>query len=795
MKASTNEKLAINIAVTSIRTVVLFLFVLSFSSSVQSQITFPFTCSPLTVTGDLSSLMVEGIDNFFIRETERTQLGRNLLWNRDFSNEGAFNQSISFQRGLLARYLGVVDPRKKPKLEIMTDDRMLTFTIKTASFVIHAVRWEVLDGLTAEGLLLRPRGKISARIVLIPDADVLPEVLAGLQESNSPGYGVARQLAEAGCEVLVPVLVSRNETFSGNSSLGIFTNQPHREWIYRQGFEVGRHVIGYELQKIFSAIDWLELQNKVEGRNVLIGVAGYGEGGLLALNAAALDTRISSALVSGYFTVREQLWQEPVYRNVFGLLKYFGDAEIAVMSWPRHLVVEQSKAPEVSGPPVSSKGRSGAAPGRLSTPNLIIAKSEWNRAVAMLPADKVNLRWYANGDSTFKKPFSYAGMSAFTKGLEVNFPKKLTSSLKPLVKPGNWVDAGERQERAVRGMEQNVKQVLILSERVRNKNFWQMLKGDTAIQRPVKTDLRKEFWNQIGRLSTPFMPLNPRGRLMQKTDKWTSYEVMLDVWPGVYAWGILLMPNDLKPGEKRPVVVCQHGLEGTPFDVVTTDPNAVNYHFYKGFASLLSDRGYITFAPSNLYRGNDKFRVLQRKANPLGLSLFSIMIGQHQRIVEWLKQQPFIDASRIGFYGLSYGGASAMRIPAVVEDYVLSICSANFNDWVRKVAAIDYPFCYVYTSEYEIPEWDLAHTFNYAEMAGLIAPRPFMVERGHFDNVAVDEWLGYEFAKVRRHYDLLGLPEAIRIEYFNGKHTINGIETFKFLDYYLKDSLDGNKIK
>ena len=36
-------------------------------------------------------------------------------------------------------------------------------------------------------------------------------------------------------------------------------------------------------------------------------------------------------------------------------------------------------------------------------------------------------------------------------------------------------------------------------------------------------------------------------------------------------------------------------------------------------------------------------------------------------------------------------------------------------------------------------EFDLGSTFNYAEMASLIAPRPFMVERGHFDGVGSDE--------------------------------------------------------
>ena len=38
-------------------------------------------------------------------------------------------------------------------------------------------------------------------------------------------------------------------------------------------------------------------------------------------------------------------------------------------------------------------------------------------------------------------------------------------------------------------------------------------------------------------------------------------------------------------------------------------------------------------------------------------------------------------------------------------------------------------------------------------MAALIAPRPFMVERGHFDGCAADEAVAYEFAKVRFLYE------------------------------------------
>ena len=62
--------------------------------------------------------------------------------------------------------------------------------------------------------------------------------------------------------------------------------------------------------------------------------------------------------------------------------------------------------------------------------------------------------------------------------------------------------------------------------------------------------------------------------------------------------------------------------------------------------------------------------------------------------------------------------------PQSLESYALSICSGDFNEWVRKNVSVDSSISYMFTGEYEMPEWDLGHTFNYAEMAALIAPRP-----------------------------------------------------------------------
>jgi hypothetical protein len=232
------------------------------------------------------------------------------------------------------------------------------------------------------------------------------------------------------------------------------------------------------------------------------------------------------------------------------------------------------------------------------------------------------------------------------------------------------------------------------------------------------------------------------------------------------------------------VVVCQHGLDGFARDVANPMLDSPYYH---RFACQLAEQGFITYAPQNPYFGGNRFRQLIRKSQPLGATLWTFIVAQHRQSTQWLASLPCVDPQRIAFYGLSYGGKTAMRVPAVVEQYCLSICSGDFNEWTWKNASVDFRGSYMWSGEYEMPEFNLGSTIVYAEMAALIAPRPFMVERGHDDGVGIDEWVAYEYAKVRRHYSRLKLPERTAIEFFAGGHEIHGQGTFRFLDRYLKE--------
>jgi hypothetical protein len=261
----------------------------------------------------------------------------------------------------------------------------------------------------------------------------------------------------------------------------------------------------------------------------------------------------------------------------------------------------------------------------------------------------------------------------------------------------------------------------------------------------------------------------------------TTYEVLLDVLPGVQTWGYLILPTELKPDERRPVVVCQHGAGGQPSS--TLDPAGP----YRDYARRLARRGFIVYAPYNPNKLlQEEFRQLQRKGNPLKKTVFGIFAANHQRVLRWLKQREHVDGERMAFYGLSYGGKTAMRVPPVIEDYCLVICSGDFNDYLPKVTSPrSDKNTFMFGDAYENVQFNLGNTFNYAEMAALIAPRPFMVEHGYKDRVAPLEWAAAEYSKVQKLYFHLGIPEKTEMAYFDGPHMIHGEATFDFLHRHL----------
>ncbi len=395
---------------------------------------------PLTIREPLDEVMVAGISRYALRALNDSPRLRDATWKWSKTDPQAYRQSLQNHRARFRTIIGAVDERETADgFEVVAKVGEDEVVARWNGVKVYAVRWHVLAGVTGEGLLLEPPAPPAAQVIALPDADWTPETFIGLASGLGNDTPIPIRLAAAGVQVLVPTLISRDDTYSGNP-LVVYTNQPHREFIYRQAFPLGRHIIGYEVEKIQAAVDQFQKLNAQQKRDLPIGVAGVGEGGLLALYAAAIDPRIDAALVSGYFQDRTGVWQEPIYRNVWGLLAEFGDAEIAGMIAPRSLIIEACATPEVAGPPPPAQGRRAtAAPGKIITAKLNDVQSEYDRAQKYFERlnakNRIALFVSANGsDPSGTAPRSRRTWRAWElgKNFRLCFPNRKWQNISPI---------------------------------------------------------------------------------------------------------------------------------------------------------------------------------------------------------------------------------------------------------------------------------------------------------------------------------------------------------------------------
>jgi dienelactone hydrolase len=578
--------------------------------------------------------------------------------------------------------LGAVDPRLEPVAmePVGTTDRSPVLAA-TDSFELFAVRWPALEGVHGEGLYLRQLSTPRHLVIFLPGPDRLPEQCQEMFE-----------FAAAGADVLVPVQLRRSAP-PPPAPGGWAKHLGEREWIRRMGFPLGRHPLGFEVQKVIAAVEWWKQRH----REAAVFVTGVSDGAWVAQFAAVLEPRIARVeALDGSIEPAGPL-EQPLDRIVFALVRFFGDRDL------RGLL----------------RSRLAAAP--------------------RLPASPVRL-------------------------------------------PS--IDAEARAARQVRELEDFLQRLARRSRRVRDE-LWSNIRGATPGEwrraaAPLERRIREEV---IGELPAESCPSDPRSRLAAETPLYRAWDVRLNVRPEFPARGVLLLPARIEAGARLPLIVVQHGLQGSPQDLFGQSRESRAFATYRNYAETLVREGFAVYLPQNPYTGD--FRWLVRLAHPLGLTLFSFIREQYRVALDWLSSLPMIDPERIGFYGLSYGGKTALRVPPFDPRFRAVVCAGDFNEWIGKLTTTEEPWSYLFTDEYDVPEWNLAHIASHAELAMLIAPRPFLVERGHRDGVGIDEWVLAEFARVRRFYDETSIGERAAIAFFNGPHRIDGEEALRFFRRWL----------
>jgi dipeptidyl-peptidase 4 len=113
----------------------------------------------------------------------------------------------------------------------------------------------------------------------------------------------------------------------------------------------------------------------------------------------------------------------------------------------------------------------------------------------------------------------------------------------------------------------------------------------------------------------------------------------------------LFLPPDIKPGEKRPAIVFVHG--GPSREMLPAYHYMQFYHWAYAYNQWLQTQGYVVLS-INYRSGIGYGRSFQRAPNTEGRGN-----SEYQDVVagaKYLQSRPDVDPSRVGIWGLSYGG-------------------------------------------------------------------------------------------------------------------------------------------
>jgi dipeptidyl aminopeptidase/acylaminoacyl peptidase len=230
----------------------------------------------------------------------------------------------------------------------------------------------------------------------------------------------------------------------------------------------------------------------------------------------------------------------------------------------------------------------------------------------------------------------------------------------------------------------------------------------------------------------------------------------------------LFIPKDLKPGEKRPAIVFVHG--GPVRQMLPGYHYMQFYHWAYGFNQYLQEKGYIVLSIN--YRGGIGYGRSFRQApgtNSRGNSEYQDVLAG----AKYLMSRADVDTSRMGIWGLSYGG-------------LLTSQALARNSDIFKAGA-DYAGVHLYT-----PTLD---TSNVAYKSSAISAietwkSPVLLVHGDDDrNVDFAQTVGL-VNLLRAHgvyYELIVVPDDLHESMMHSVWMDTWDRTAKFLDRFVRD--------
>ena len=290
----------------------------------------------------------------------------------------------------------------------------------------------------------------------------------------------------------------------------------------------------------------------------------------------------------------------------------------------------------------------------------------------------------------------------------------------------------------------------------------------------------------LGEMPDP-IPLEVTWEEEKKFDKFTRHKIYVRGELNYRIPVYYFVPHNLK--KKTPAIVCLHGHSGidpyirlneTPAQKKKTDEHALDYAVY------MAEHGYTTAAIVvrgwNETAGRQDYGIKSPRrschettmnAFLMGMTPQGIRCWDAMRVIDFLETQDQVDPQRIGVCGLSGGGTLTMYLPILDDRVKLAMIAGAFSEYRTSIYAIHHCICNTLPG--------IMREGEMADVVALHAPRPVLLINGIDDRIFPIDGARKEYARLKKVYELLGCPENVDADFFEGGHAWSNNKTLAFL--------------
>lgn len=250
---------------------------------------------------------------------------------------------------------------------------------------------------------------------------------------------------------------------------------------------------------------------------------------------------------------------------------------------------------------------------------------------------------------------------------------------------------------------------------------------------------------------------------------------------------ILLKPKDI-PGP-LPLVLTPHGHSKNTemYAGIVTSPEEEQFMLdgERDIAVQAVREGYLVIAPTT--RGFGETRTEQGKAEHVknscrDLLVHDLLVGRTptgdrvwdiSHLIDWAFEMLPVDKQRVAITGNSTGGTISLFAAALDERITISAPGSYFCTFAGSIGSINHCECNYIPGLLTLGEM--------ADVAGLIAPRPFMAINGREDPIYPIDEVYKAFEQLKEIYAVAGDPENVTLFVGEGGHRYYKAGVWQFI--------------